>query len=286
MNNLEKKLKFLASKIRLSDREKENVKAEILRSVFARSSMYAEKVRSPFFSMFRFAPTVLILILFVGGGVSFAARGTLPGDILYPFKLGVTEKVQGLFLVSKKEQAKFEIILIERRAEEAIKLVKTGKLDEKKSATLNMAFEKHAEAVNTKIEELKETDKEAAKEVVSNLSTSLTEQVENISKIQNTTEKDSFLPLTANMQEKAKNASDKKNEITTQILLDPKWPTLTEELEEKIDEVIDIDFSDESMIDDFEDKSVYLPKKIETSKDIIKGVSVEKSELQTQTEKK
>lgn len=279
MKEIEKQFKNFTSKINLTGEEQNLIKAKLLSRVFASSSMHTMQPRiSPFSSMwFKLIPTALVLIFFVGGSTSFAARNTLPGDLLYPFKIGVTERVQGLLLVSTKEQAKFEIILVERRSEEAIKLVKTGKLDEKKNTTLTDAIDKHTKSINSKVEELKVTDKVAAKDVAGSLAASLNEQVENISKAGATQAVDAtdVLPLAINMQAKAKVATEEKTSIETEILLDPKSPALTEEDEEKIDEVMDIDLNDESVFDDLENpKSLDVKNEI-LIKDAIKGTTVE-----------
>ncbi|HRH30974.1 MAG TPA: hypothetical protein PK886_02845 [Candidatus Paceibacterota bacterium] len=286
MNDLERQFKLFASKIKLSNNEQEEIKANLLRQVFARSSMHTQRPTvSPFSMWLKFVPTALITILFVGGGVSFAAKDTLPGDLLYPFKLGVTEKVQGLLLVSTKEQAKFEIILVERRTEEAIKLVHTGKLDDKKNATLTEAIEKHTESINSKVEELKTTDKTAAKDVAGSLAASLTEQVENISKAGETQSVDAtdVLPLAVSMQAKAKFATEEKVTIETEILLDPKSPALTEEDEESIDDaMLDIDLNDESIFDDLEDPTSLDVKNEILKTETVKGATIENTEIKTE----
>jgi len=282
MKELEKQFKEFASSIKLTANEQDTIKARLLSHVFARSSMHTSKV-SPFSSMwFRLVPSALMLIFFVGGGVSFAARDTLPGDMLYPFKIGVTEKVQGLLLVSTKEQAKFEIILVERRTEEAIKLVNTGQLDDKKNATLALAIEKHTDSINLKVEELKITDKSAASDVAGTLATSLTEQVQNITKAGETQEVDAtdVLPLALSMQEFAKVATEEKATIETEILLDPESPALTEEDEEKIDEaMLDIDLTDESIFDELEDPTSLDVKNEIIMIESVKGTTVENPEV-------
>lgn len=252
MKEFEKKIKFFASRIRLTDEESENIKSDILRRVFARSAMqtFSPKI-SPFSYFMKFVPNVLILLFILSGGVSYAARNTLPGDFLYPFKIGVTEKVQGFLLVSTKEQAKFEIILVERRAEEAIKLVKTGKMDDKKNASINDSIEKHTASIKQKVEELKVEDKIAAKEVVGTLAVSLAEQGEKIAQATNN-ESVPSLGLTEKIQEQAKQAQEVKTILDAEVLLDTKNPFLPENNGEKIDDLVDFDFFDESFSDDFE----------------------------------
>ena len=54
---------------------------------------------------------IALLIIFSGGGVAFAARGTLPGDILYPMKI-LSEDLRSTFTLRPEVQAKLQIRFI------------------------------------------------------------------------------------------------------------------------------------------------------------------------------
>lgn len=72
---------------------------------------------------FKVAYASFFITLSVGSTVVFAAEQALPGDILYPVKTKVTERVERVFVASEPfEQAEFETKLVERRFEEAEKL--------------------------------------------------------------------------------------------------------------------------------------------------------------------
>lgn len=69
--------------------------------------------------LYRHAVTVsLCLILLLVGGTSVFAEKSLPGDLLYPFKTGVTEQVRGWFARSSQDKAEWQIALAERRFNE------------------------------------------------------------------------------------------------------------------------------------------------------------------------
>ncbi|MDD4988987.1 MAG: hypothetical protein PHV42_00985 [Candidatus Pacebacteria bacterium] len=98
---------------------------------------FKKRTPSPYFTWFEFSSRKLelvlgafvILILF-GSGVAFAANGSLPGDILYPVKVGVNEKVARIFhSESPASEALFETHLMDERLNEAEKLSQTNKLD-------------------------------------------------------------------------------------------------------------------------------------------------------------
>lgn len=70
----------------------------------------------------------MILIIFVGVGISKAAEKSLPGDIFYPVKVKVIENVKSAFIFSKKDKAEFEIERTKRRLKEIEALSNKGKL--------------------------------------------------------------------------------------------------------------------------------------------------------------
>ena len=68
------------------------------------------------------ALAVLVLAI-IGGGVSFAAEGSLPGSILYPVKLAINEPIQGALAITPHAKAAWVSARALRRLEEAEVLV-------------------------------------------------------------------------------------------------------------------------------------------------------------------
>ncbi|GEM_PF-1449008 len=64
----------------------------------------------------------LILMLSAGSGVALAAERAVPGDILYPVKVNVDEKVAAAFAVSTEAKANLATRLADRRLDEAAEL--------------------------------------------------------------------------------------------------------------------------------------------------------------------
>jgi hypothetical protein len=62
---------------------------------------------------------VAFLLLTVGGGVSYAAHGALPGSALYGVKVGVLEPVEKLLTVPTQTDAEWSLTLAQRRLDEA-----------------------------------------------------------------------------------------------------------------------------------------------------------------------
>ena len=98
----------------------------------------------------------LILALLVGGGTSYAAQGSLPGEILYPVKVNVNENVETALALTPQAEAKTQASLVTTRLNEAATLAAEGKLNASTSAQLNNNLQRHYEAAQ------KASDKAAA----------------------------------------------------------------------------------------------------------------------------
>jgi len=85
-----------------------------------------------------------VLVVFTTS-TSFAAQGSLPGDILYSVKVGVTEKVVGALQISTESKAEYETELAIRRIEEAAELSTRGDVSEEAEVQLEDRFVEHAE---------------------------------------------------------------------------------------------------------------------------------------------
>jgi hypothetical protein len=87
---------------------------------------------------------VIVLALFgAGGGTVYAAQDSLPGDTLYPVKLG-TEQVIMMLPGDDVARAERALNFTERRVEEMRTLAERGR-----SGDLNLAVEKYGYALNT-----------------------------------------------------------------------------------------------------------------------------------------
>lgn len=104
-----------------------------------------------------FMPALLItFMLLAGGSTSLAAQSTLPGDLLYPIKVDVNEKIVSAFALSDGAQASLQAKLAQERLEEAETLAAAGKLDADLSALLAAHIKSHeakAEALSEKLEQ-------------------------------------------------------------------------------------------------------------------------------------
>lgn len=124
---------------------------------------------------FRLVGTILLIIsVLVGGGVTIGAEKALPGDTLYPVKVGLNEEVRGWLSVSEESKANWEIKRAQRRLEEAETLAEDGSLDLEARGNIEANFEAHADRVKKRIEKFEnKKDFHAAVDVSSKFETSL-----------------------------------------------------------------------------------------------------------------
>lgn len=145
-----------------------------------------------FLTKLNFAPTMamaLVIAILFGGGVSLGAEKALPGDTLYPVKVGINEEVRSWIAISEESKADWEVKRVERRLEEAEELATKGTFNDGARANLEAQFEAHAEKVKNRIEKL-ETKKNfnAAVDVSSKFEKSLKEHEKRLNKLKIETE--------------------------------------------------------------------------------------------------
>ena len=147
------KLKKAAQRVTLTPKEKEGMRAmlqERMRIYPARNanlaglSSWSDILSLKINFISTVMPIVLILALLLGGGTSALAERALPGDLLYPVKLDVNEKVADLFAITPKAQAQFDATIAERRLQEAEQLAAQSRLSTATQAQLATNFQDYA----------------------------------------------------------------------------------------------------------------------------------------------
>ncbi len=156
--------------VRLTTEEKTQMRSALLEHMHAGVPTPGRPVPSPYFafSIFHvraFAGALIVVFLVSTGGISYAAEGALPGDLLYPIKISVNEEVRVALARSDVERAAVEAERAERRLEEAGKLASVGKLSPGLEQEIAMRFEAQANVVAEKVAVLSETDANASDEI-------------------------------------------------------------------------------------------------------------------------
>ncbi len=117
-------------KIKLSNEKRLEMRA------FLESEMGMASGEVSFWNFFltkRFALFFLLLLSVSFSGVSLAAEKSLPGDFLYPIKIGSNEKIVDFLKFSDKSKDEWEERKIERRMDEYNNLRDRGQLTEESS---------------------------------------------------------------------------------------------------------------------------------------------------------
>ncbi|HEX2792129.1 MAG TPA: DUF5667 domain-containing protein [Candidatus Paceibacterota bacterium] len=160
-HDAEKALRALRS-LGISDTEFSRIRA----SLVAYSDLHAVPARAsalPAQSLFMriissqrsvYAFGLMLLVVAGGSGISFAAERTIPGDALYPIKVGVNETVAATFAADGEAKAVHSAKLAERRADEAIQLADSGRLDAGTAVYLSEQFALHAARADAEADEL------------------------------------------------------------------------------------------------------------------------------------
>lgn len=108
----------------------------------------------------RSAMGVFALLLVIG--VPALAEKAVPGDILYPIKVQVTEEIRSSLNLDPYEKVAWETSRLERRITEARQLAKAGKLTPDVQASVLEAVQAQKQTTENEIATLRTTDAEGA----------------------------------------------------------------------------------------------------------------------------
>src|SRR3989344_4256688 len=144
---MRKIFKFL-KRMRLTDRERQAQQRAVVEFVLQNperegtSSLRTTKARWSFWIVFRhgYALVSMVALLLIGGGTSWAAEKALPGDLLYPIKIGFNENVRIALSLTPVAKAQWLSQQAVRRLSEAEKLANQGRLDQRVKTDLANRF--------------------------------------------------------------------------------------------------------------------------------------------------
>lgn len=163
------KIKEITNQISLSSEEKFDM--------FENLRIYsnAHPVRSFNYSIFMrssIAYATMLLILVGTSATSFASEDALPGDLLYPIKTEVNERVVKSLAFTKEKKAKVAIELVNKRMNELEEMMVKDTSTPEKVDTIAMKLEEHKGDIQDYVEEIKNTDESKTVEAT-NISTQL-----------------------------------------------------------------------------------------------------------------
>ena len=182
MNDFEQNIRKAGAHYSLSHDERAKI-SRVLRQYMAHRPLpqsvrgrLGDRTRTPFpwFSiLYRPIAIALVMVLVCGTGISYAAEGALPGDVLYAVKTSVNEPLRVALASGPEAKANVQIGLAETRIDEATTLASEGRLDTQTQDQLAIAFEVHASAASDNISKTDDEDSPAAAELASRFETRL-----------------------------------------------------------------------------------------------------------------
>ncbi len=173
MAKFEDLIKIL-KQIKLTDSEKNHSRGGLLKFMADHSVRTHKLSPVPRGRFFRLMPASLIIALLVGGGVSFAAEQSLPGDILFPVKVSLNENIKTALALNAESKAKIQSALAQKRLEEAEKLAVQGRLNEATKTEIELNFANRANKVKKIVTDLEAKGNiDLAAKISSNFETAL-----------------------------------------------------------------------------------------------------------------
>ncbi len=127
--------------------EEKKVMSDKLLAFVEENEVQEKNSRRIFFPLIIFKPllaTFTLLVLVVG--TAFASQSSLPGDLLYPVKLFISEDVQPLFM-NEEEKTSHKFNQIDHRLVEAEELLAKEKLSDKRKLIVEKQLEKSIDKI-------------------------------------------------------------------------------------------------------------------------------------------
>jgi hypothetical protein len=146
MTNFNEQFHTLAHDVRLTEAERRRIHTA-LRAAAAPRATPSPFFANPYALRFAYALAVLVILVGAGGGAAYASEDALPGDVLYPVKVAVTEPVIGAFASTPEAKLAWNAKVAETRLDEATALAAKGTLTATTSEELAANFNAHADAI-------------------------------------------------------------------------------------------------------------------------------------------
>lgn len=115
------------------------------------------------------ATSSLVIILVAGIGVSYAAEGSLPGDILYPIKKQFTEPIRANLASTPEAKSRWTAEIVKRRLDEAVSLEAKRRLNPEIEASISHEVAEKTEQLHQQLDDLQHSGQiDTASDISSN----------------------------------------------------------------------------------------------------------------------
>lgn len=179
-DNIKNLIRSLRS-IQMTSDEKTLLRKNLMSSLGIESKM-STYYKKAFFLTKNGLVAAFVFVLALGSLTHSAAGKTLPGDDLYPIKI-MYEELRSATTLNSEKKISYEIERTEKRMQEASKLVKENKLDEKKKEMVTNSIKKQTEKIKNKIKEVTDSDPTKALSLSEELSTTIANNIETLKKV-------------------------------------------------------------------------------------------------------
>ncbi len=165
---LKKAVKQVKKRLIFTEKEQDEVKDRILRAVRHEKEQTVDKtavsIWLPWWQegfkdlqpVYVKTTGALLVLLLVISGVSWSAEAALPGELLYPVKTEVNERVMGVLTMDSESRARYETQLIERRLDEMAHLIDDNDITSEDLAKFEDRLIEHNERFNARLAQLSE----------------------------------------------------------------------------------------------------------------------------------
>lgn len=166
----------------------------------------------------------LIIAAVISIGASVGATNATPGDLLYPVKVNVNEKIRIALTSSEQSKAELEAKYAERRLEEASTIASSESLDQETRTSLEENFSDFADRAEARMKALAATDVTAAADLAENFQVALDAHGRILAEIEakadNDTEKNQLEALRSKVESENNDVKKIESDIETVITSD------------------------------------------------------------------
>ena len=106
---------------------------------------------------FAYALGAFLIFILTGGTLAYSAEGTVPGDLLYPVKVNVTEPIRDVLATTPSAKAEWDAAKAARRLSEAETLANRNKLTPEYRAEIEKNFNTNVSAFHTIVKSMATT---------------------------------------------------------------------------------------------------------------------------------
>lgn len=268
-DNIKNLIRSLRS-IQMTSDEKTLLRKNLMSSLGIESKM-STYYKKAFFLTKNGLVAAFVFVLALGSLTHSAAGKTLPGDDLYPIKI-MYEELRSATTLNPEKKINYEIERTEKRMQEASKLVKENKLDEKKKEIVTSSIKKQAEKIKNKIKEVTDTDPTKALSLSEELSTTIANNIETLKKV---SEKDIVPESDQNISDTGENSILPINELDISL-----------EARDAIPESQTIETLSNEVPLDQKKKDLLLDSLVESMENEISSLNEQKKVIQNEIESK